>query len=207
MARSRPMPPGHGKGEWPMGEAEEAAFPGLLVAGLPPDFRSMLSNFAPFEVDNLLTLTMDDVRAMVPGAGTGLCMPDRPLRFASVEHAFHCIKMLVAAKNPTVALYFEWDGGHPVGRCMDGVMIKKAGGKAGLLALTPEQRGVWDLHRQAVLQGLTSIKFSEAHPKFRDLLAATGPMRLVHAVRFLSEEWSWLYPIRATAQGRAGATA
>lgn len=203
MARSRPVLPGHGKGECPMGEAEETKYPGLLVAGLPPDFRSMLSNFAPFETDNLLTLTVDDVRAMVPGAdvGVGLTVPCRPLRFATVEHAFHCIKMLVAAKNPKVALYFEWDGGHPVGRCVDGVMVKKAGGKGGLLALTPEQRTVWDLHRHAVLQGLTSIKFSEAHPKFRDLLAATGSMRLVHAVRFVSEEWSWLYPIRAAAQG------
>jgi hypothetical protein len=201
MSSSRRMAPGLGAGEVAMTHAVSETRIGQLVGGLPEDFRSLLSNFAPFPEDNLLTLRREDVQRMLPD---GVLVPAdfvRQCRFLSVEHAFHFLKFM-ATGHHLAALCFVWDSTHPVARSRDGYLVKKAGGRAGLALLSKDDQVLWAAHRQGILRALTLRKFSDAHPQFQDVLIATGPMRLVHAVRGHAEEWDWLYGARAAAQHR-----
>lgn len=210
---SKAAPAGHGApGESPP-ELRHGDGRDVLPGGLPPDCRTMLSNFAsfpkyagrPFEVDmGALCAALVAVNAL----GGMNAVPGSPATagvhaFTTAEHAFHFVKLALTGHGDE-ALVFALGSGSALASSEDGGVVKKAGGRHGVRALGPEERAFWASLTWHVLKHLTLLKFSPAYPVFNDVLCATGAMALVHAYRLVWQEWDWLYELRAQGQRARG---
>jgi len=134
-------------------------------ASLPPNFRSMLSNFwvSPFSVE----------AEQLP-AQCHRTFPRRS-RWNTVEHLFQACKIALA--NPAEASLFSLDSG---------TNMSKAGGIAArmrrkVVELTKPQLYVWNgIQNQVMLTGLRA-KFTQ-HPDLGEMLYNTKQAVLTHSI-------------------------
>ena len=189
--------PGYGSGEAPACASQDE----LVLAGLPPDFRSLLSNFCPFPDGTDFELPIEALAEVAPGSlfRTLFGVPTSSRHFRSVEHAFHYVKLQVVGVGHAAERFAVESKDHV--SVSYGADVKKAGGPRGVLRMDDDQRRTWDLYRNQVLRVLTLAKFSAKYPMFHNMLAATGSMRIKHFMRGpVLQEWDWLYPLRRVAQ-------
>lgn len=152
--------------------AQERVAKGRAYA-LPPNFRQVLSNFAR----------------------TPLVFDGKT--YETVEHAFHAEKLRQAG-YPAAAAKFEPRHEDYVGA--DPAAAKKAGGKRGLVKLTPSQIAAWSGSWADVMHRLWAAKFTPPGAP-RDVLLATGDAELWHLLgRGGKERWFALEELR----GRLG---
>ena len=121
------------------------------------NFRRYLSNF-----DSSVTFTWQG-------------QFDRPYTFRSIEHAFHAAKIHLA--NPTEALKFNVESGHPIG-AGDGEVARR---HRKLVKLTEEQLAVWDSQAWDITASVATAKFTQNQTSTPSrVLKATGGAKLVH---------------------------
>lgn len=145
-SRSKDVPPGAG-----VGEKLGLANVDLSALGAIPDWRRLLSNFAPAEFSL------------------------NGLRWATVEHCFQATKFDTIA--PDYFHSFSLDSGSDLSRA-EGAVAKSAGGRRGR-PMTPEQIADWESRKWGVMKLALEAKY-RANPLHRSVLLATWPAKLTH---------------------------
>ena len=165
-SQSADKPPGANKQSGERGDP--SSYPALRSI---PHWRRVLSNF---HMENLAV---------------------NGVTYASAEHAFHAAKFHRCGAH-NVARVFSVESGSKLSRA-DAKSAKKAGGKSGgLLAMSPEQRSMWEQHRAEEVLKIHRAKFGPAGLPRRVLLA-TGEAQLWHILsRRGKERWDELEALR-----------
>ena len=99
-------------------------------------------------------------------------------RYKTIEHAFHATKVGMFAPRKADADVFSMDSGSAVG-LGDGAAAKRAGGKRGVLRLSPAQAAEWGRASGRAMLRIASHKFAQC-PEAAKVLLATMDAQLWH---------------------------